>query len=145
MSTMPGNPSLCALHGAPTYIGSSAPAGDGIRALNHDELLQRCLGNVNLFERVLLRFNDEVPKDISRLEELAVSDDAEEFRRLAHKLKGSAANIAAPGLLRTFANLEVTGSHHKLADADEQLQSLALEWTRFQAEVRTLLQGNQRV
>jgi len=142
MSAMPGNPSLTALHGVPACSGSCAPNDSGTPALNQDELLQRCLGNVNLFERILRRFNDEVPKDIHRLAELAAHDDADAFRQLAHRLKGSAANIAAPALQRTFADLEVTGSQHRLADADQQLESLAREWTRFQAEVRTLLQGS---
>lgn len=129
MSILPDSNSSVATIGVP----------DRGPAFNREELVQRCLNRLALAERILKRFQDEFPEDIRRLGELAAKGNDEEFRFVAHRLKGAAANVAAPGLCQHFAFLEKVDSQDIAAEAEGTLQAIAYEWIRFQSEVRSLL------
>ena len=109
--------------------------------LNCEELMERCLGNLGLVERVLGRFVNEFPGKLNQLGELARNGEREEFYMLAHQLKGATANIAAPRMQQHFADMEQWGCEYQLADVEQTLSALALEWVQFQSAAQSLLEG----
>ncbi|MHC4399262.1 MAG: Hpt domain-containing protein [Planctomycetota bacterium] len=100
-------------------------------AFDYDALLQRCLGNVEFAERVLAKFRDRFGEDLRQLERGVESADAGQIARIAHRLKGASANVAAAGLRRHAAEIEEFGRVGRISEVPSCLARLRHEWTRF--------------
>ncbi len=74
--------------------------------LNMQQLLDRCMGNLELAERCLVRFEQKLPTDVESVQQCIDSDNREELVQVAHRIKGSAATVAAEGLAEAAAALE---------------------------------------
>jgi CheY-like chemotaxis protein/HPt (histidine-containing phosphotransfer) domain-containing protein len=99
-----------------------------------DELLVRLMNDENLLRRIIKAFNSDTP---SHLVELHAAIDAGDFavaRRLAHNIKGSAANISAPALRNAAFELEI-------AIKDEKRDSLAALMLSVERQMESLLQA----
>lgn len=122
-----------------------AAVTDGVpcAGLSRSELLERCLGNVELAERILLRFRVGLEESLLQLQALVAAADLTGVSRRAHRLRGEAANVGAQRISEQASWLEqvaAEGSHeatraaiakvisasqefreriHSLADADE--------------------------
>jgi HPt (histidine-containing phosphotransfer) domain-containing protein len=77
------------------------------KPLDWDLLVRRCLGRLDLAERLLKSFESRFPEDLERIEDCLGSGDPVELARLVHQLKGSAANISAPDLYDIMSRLEL--------------------------------------
>ena len=99
--------------------------------LDVQQLLDRCLGNVEFVDRVLTKFHERFSDDLEQLERERQSGAGEAVASLAHRLKGSAANVAAPELQRISAQLEELGRLQRMAEIPECLEGLRREWSRF--------------
>lgn len=86
-----------------------------------ESLVRRCMGNEAFAERLLRTFVNELPEQLRQLSEAASSGDYEAVARLAHTLKGSAANTSAVAVRQAVASLEQSAT-----DCDEQLVSIRL-------------------
>lgn len=71
-----------------------------------DELLERCLGNVELVQRVLQKFAERAPAELQRLQQALDENDLPTVARAAHLIKGIAGNLAAHRLHDLAAQLE---------------------------------------
>jgi Amt family ammonium transporter len=71
-------------------------------AVEFGQLLERCVGNVEVACRVLVKFNQGAPRQIDRMQEAIRTADNEQLARSAHFLKGMAANVGA-GAVAAFA------------------------------------------
>jgi HPt (histidine-containing phosphotransfer) domain-containing protein len=100
------------------------------------QLLNRCLGNATLAERALSKFEQRFESDFSKLREGLQSNDSQFVARLAHQLKGAAANLGAAGLQTITAEIEALGRADRLDAAGGLLDQLRREWLRFE-EFRT--------
>jgi signal transduction histidine kinase/CheY-like chemotaxis protein/HPt (histidine-containing phosphotransfer) domain-containing protein len=87
----------------------------------------RCLGNTNLVEHLLNRFADQALSLMTQIEESASTHNALELRKVAHTIKGAAANLSAENLRTVAASLEQSADSGNLEDADSQLQDLRSE------------------
>jgi len=81
---------------------------------NHDELLARCVGRLDFMERILNSFELRFGEDLEQLEEHLKSSDADEVARLAHKMKGASANVAALCLNKQVAEIEQLARSQRL-------------------------------
>ena len=70
------------------------------------ELFQRLMDDENLLRRIVLAFNSDTPSHIVELRDAVEAKDYVVARRLAHNIKGSAANISAPALRQAALVLE---------------------------------------
>ena len=72
------------------------------------------------------------------LEQELADQNTEELRRLAHRLKGSAANVSATPMAQAARRVEVLAEAGKLEEIPPQLTSLRSEWRRFQDDVASV-------
>ncbi|MCC7083607.1 MAG: Hpt domain-containing protein [Pirellulales bacterium] len=60
-----------------------------------EALMDRCLHNRNLVDRVLTKFTNQVDADLAELEQTMTAGSAPDVARLAHRIKGMTASIEA--------------------------------------------------
>lgn len=95
-----------------------------------DPLLARCAGRMELAERVISRFLEQMEEDLPKLVHLVSEQDCEKVRRAAHRIKGAAANVAADDVRAVAAELE-----HQAAD--DHIDEVKLSLNGLQAQVQT--------
>ena len=102
-----------------------------------DELLERCMGNIEFAERVLSKFLDRFDEDLDELERGVESENSEEIARVAHRLKGASANVGAPGLrdraaaVESLARAQPGCGSKSSCEIRSGLKQLRNEWSRF--------------
>jgi HPt (histidine-containing phosphotransfer) domain-containing protein len=106
--------------------------------INYEELLARCLGNVDIAEKVLSKFQDRFGVDLAELERGLDAGDPQAIALTAHRIKGASANVAAPALYEVAAGLEELGRSERLAEVPAGVAQLRGEWTRFVQSVSQL-------
>jgi HPt (histidine-containing phosphotransfer) domain-containing protein len=99
--------------------------------LELNTLLDRCVGDKSFVTRILDRFQTQVGGDVERLRQAVLDGDASQATRLAHSIKGSAANVSALGLSQAAAVLETQARAGKLKEAEPCLAELSRELERF--------------
>ncbi|MBL9125589.1 MAG: Hpt domain-containing protein [Planctomycetaceae bacterium] len=108
--------------------------------INCDELLTRCLNNIEFAERILALFQNRCGEDLSDLERAFERGDMDSVRRLSHRLAGASANAAAFGLQSCAANVRHAASDGSLDQARQRLHELRGEWERFTSAMATAQQ-----
>lgn len=106
-------------------------------ALDPQELLARCLGNLDFVERVLAKFESRFDADLEALAAAVRSDDSDQITLIAHRIKGASANVAAHGLRQKAAGIEQLARQQALTEIPAQLEQLRTEWGRFAQSVAT--------
>ncbi len=96
-----------------------------------DRFLARCLGNQAFAERILAKFFRLFSDDFAEIEQAQRTGDGESLARVAHRLKGSAANISAVRLRNVLATIEHHGRQHQLEALPPYLELLRSEWALF--------------
>lgn len=118
---------------------ASEPRGSsyhpGQPPLDFDELLQRCLGNRELARRVLAKFQTHFAGELQVMRQRFEAGDWEEVGRLAHRVHGSSANVAARELSRLARDLEDQARRRLHCEASQTLGTLETQWQRFQTFV----------
>lgn len=106
--------------------------------LDVEDLLGRCLGNVEFAQRILGKFQERCDEDVEALEQAVFDSDNEAIARLAHRLKGASANASAIGLQRHASEIEQAARHRSIEEVPACLESLKQEWARFSEVVSQL-------
>ena len=120
--------------GANAY--GSSPQDDS--PFNQAELLDRCMGSQPLVDRLLSSFMLRTAADVTTLEQTVARRDGEGAARLAHLLKGAAANISAYRLQNLFGKAEDLSRADRLDEVSTVLLQLRQELERFNAFCDTL-------
>jgi two-component system sensor histidine kinase/response regulator len=94
-------------------------------------LLQRCMGNRPFMQRMIGKFRNRLASDLEQIEHSFARGDALEVRRLAHALKGAAANLSAEKLQVAAANLETMSHSHDMEAVIARLAEVRAECKRF--------------
>jgi HPt (histidine-containing phosphotransfer) domain-containing protein len=105
--------------------------------INRDELMTRCLNNLDFAERMLKLFQEQFCEELAVLETAYDQGNFESVAKIAHRLQGACANAAAFGLQDRAANLRNAvkeGAHDK---AVQCLTDLQQEWKRFSTVMAT--------
>jgi CheY-like chemotaxis protein len=89
-----------------------------------NDLIERLMGSENLARRVASRFLEDMPRQLIALSQALTGADAESARRLAHSIKGAAANVSVEPVRGLAERLEELGKEGRLADAAELLPEL---------------------
>ncbi|KKM04228.1 hypothetical protein LCGC14_1766360, partial [marine sediment metagenome] len=103
-----------------------------------EKLVQSGICQPGLLERVLVKFEQKVGKDIESIAESVRIKDAERIALLAHGLKGAAANLAAIDLREVAGEMELLARSGDLAQSDECLEQLRSEVARCLQYLPTL-------
>jgi HPt (histidine-containing phosphotransfer) domain-containing protein len=107
-----------------------------IDAFDMRELLARCLGNLDLVERLLAKFHSRLDQDLGELERAAQGQDLATIALVAHRLKGTSANMAAHALCARAARLEEAARQCRLDEISHHLEKLRNERSRFESAPR---------
>lgn len=81
-------------------------------AIDLTALRSRCLGNLDLVNRVLGKFAVQLNCDLHELEQVLSNNDVDAFALLAHRIKGMAANVEAKGLYAQATAAEQSALAH---------------------------------
>lgn len=109
----------------------SDPRDSSEPAFDLQELVNRCLGNIEFAERVLAKFQARFGDDIAMLEHAITAEDADTTASIAHRLKGASATAAAKGIQTLAAEIEQLARNRSLEELPTHLQQLRREWSRF--------------
>jgi Amt family ammonium transporter len=97
-------------------------------AIDYDELLARCLGNIEFVDRILTKFQRRFGEQLEELEDAVARDDAARVVHVAHRLKGESACVAATRLRDCVSEVEILGRTDRLGDLPPCLEQLREEW-----------------
>jgi Amt family ammonium transporter len=105
-------------------------------AINYESLLSRCMGDAALLQRVVQKFQDKSHDTWAQLVAGFNAGDVAATTRLAHGLKGAAANLSAVTLATLSEQLEELGHTGDLSSAQATLDKLGAELKRCQEELQ---------
>jgi CheY-like chemotaxis protein/HPt (histidine-containing phosphotransfer) domain-containing protein len=88
-------------------------------SIDFPALLHRCMGRQDLARRLIQIFLIQASADMQELETAIREPDAQRLRMIAHRIKGSAANISAEAVRESASRLEALGRDGNLAAAPE--------------------------
>jgi HPt (histidine-containing phosphotransfer) domain-containing protein len=94
--------------------------------MDYEALKARCLGNLNLVERILSKFVTQLDTDVEALETAYKTGDTDGFALVAHRIKGMSANVEARSLYKIAVAAEQAARNNSL--------DLTLEIERIQRE-----------
>jgi HPt (histidine-containing phosphotransfer) domain-containing protein len=103
------------------------------------ELLDRCMDNIELAERVLSKLQSRFESDMAELERTFAGKDLKAMASVAHRLKGAAANVAAHGLRDCAAELESMAHGGAFDGLPAQLGLLRNQWTKLNESASSCL------
>jgi CheY-like chemotaxis protein/HPt (histidine-containing phosphotransfer) domain-containing protein len=107
-------------------------------AIDYESLLARCMGDVELVAKIAQKFRDRSLLTWEHIEKGFADGDATETARLAHTMKGTAANLSAVKLSELAAQIEQLGKAGDLSTAEETMRQMGEELSRCRAELEQL-------
>jgi HPt (histidine-containing phosphotransfer) domain-containing protein len=107
--------------------------------LDLEGLTNRCMGNIDLVQRVLAKFEQQLPEELAELERSLGLRDTEQIARIAHRVKGTSASMSAESLRRAAAAIESLGRTGCVTDVSKEIEHLRGEWERYLEYASTLL------
>ena len=99
--------------------------------LDLEQLRRRCMGRLDLVDRLLASFESRFPIELLEIEQSLAAEDMPRLLQLVHQLKGASANISAPGLNHIIQSMEAAARANQLATVADHLTQLQSEWERF--------------
>ncbi len=111
---------------------------------DRDVFVRRNLGDLVLSRNVATIFIDSVPEYIKSIRNAVAAKDAVALRHAAHKLKGSAANLALPQLSEIARMIESAAEAGDLEKGRDLLQELELQFGQAEDALREALITPQR-
>jgi Amt family ammonium transporter len=105
-------------------------------AVDFAQLVDRCVGNLDVARRVLARFSASAARQGEAIEAAAESNDSDAVGRAAHFLKGMAANVGATTVARlageieaeTLAGNPIDNTRNQLSVAIERAVTASTAW-----------------
>lgn len=106
--------------------------------LDREVALARVGGDLELLKELAALFLQEAPHMLEELQSAAGDGNSKEVERVAHGLKGSAANFGATAVMETARELEFLGRDEKTAAFPGALKSLESALSTLQGELAAL-------
>ncbi len=131
--------SQVSLHETISPVNDQSKAELNEQPIHFEDLVERCMGNIDLANRLLDQSQTILAEDLKLLRQSWVNGDPIETPRLAHRLKGATANIGAYDLSDVFSRIELCGKANEEAAAQVDLLELESEWARFIEHIADLL------
>jgi HPt (histidine-containing phosphotransfer) domain-containing protein len=116
-------------------------ASSTFRVLDVEGLINRCMGNIDLVQRVLEKFQQRIPDELAELEDAFEHGETERLGRIAHRLRGSSATVSAEGFAQAAAEIEDASRNGRVADIPAGIEHLRSEWRRLAELPSDLLVG----
>lgn len=97
-----------------------------------NELLARCAGQASVCKAVLEKYAEQMNGDLPQLAQVLSHADLERAARLAHRIKGASANVAAEELRMIAGQIETATSEGLLETATTLLADLRTAWGHYE-------------
>jgi len=107
--------------------------------LDRHAVLDHFGGDAKLIEEIAEIFVRSSEEWLSQLHDALERQDADQVRRIAHTLKGSASNFLAKDVCAAAARLEAVARSGELTTAPETLAALELQVGRLREALDTLV------
>lgn len=114
----------------------------GCSPINHQELMNRVDGNVNLLDQMVKLFFKVSPVLIMRIEDGILRHDVEQVRHAAHNLKGMVSNFASSAIVDTIQTIESIGESKDFSNADALIQALKNQWDDLSQALQEIKHNN---
>ncbi|MEI9974042.1 MAG: Hpt domain-containing protein [Ignavibacteriota bacterium] len=108
---------------------------------NPEEFDESVMGNEDLARRILQRFVDDMPRQLSRLAQAVSDGDAAQARLLAHSIKGAAASVSGLEMREASWKLEQQARDGNLAVAAEAVRELSESFERTRPVMKSFCEG----
>ena len=102
-------------------------------SIDVDDLVRRCMGNIDFAARILRLVVDKCTEDICELEQAVARSDVHQAERIAHRLKGALANGSAIQLSQRADVICQMANHCDIEEIARQVAALRDDWDRFSA------------
>ena len=133
---------------------SNAEIIDELDSHNSDEIIKNShldiqaglnllSGNKDLYTRLLKRFKEGFSQSIVELSSLLDANDIEQATRLAHTIKGTAANIGTVSLHELAAKIEKYCNSEEFEQAQKLLPDIQVSLDEVLTEIDTFLSSNK--
>jgi two-component system sensor histidine kinase/response regulator len=106
---------------------SASPREPDHAVVDYDALVDRCMGNVPLTERLVAKFRIQAEADLNALRDAIASGDKDTTAFHAHRMKGAAANLSAEAIRSAAAAIESKAKNDDMSGAAEAFVSLDAE------------------
>ncbi|WP_425400648.1 Hpt domain-containing protein [Aeoliella sp.] len=106
------------------------------KVLDVQDLMSRCMGNIEFACRVLQILSERCDSDIDGLEQAAAQQDFDQIYHISHRLKGAFANASATNMSRLADEVCTASRAKNESDSLEKTCKLRDEWDEFIAMVR---------
>ena len=114
-------------------VQARAMQGASLEAFRRTEALSRLEGDEDLLRELIVLFLDDSPRLVAEMHSAIERQEADRLRLLAHRLKGAASNLAAPGVADAARTLEQLAEAGRLADAPAAWTVLSDAFDRLSA------------
>lgn len=111
-------------------VREHAPSGN--IPVDMNDLLGRCLGRMDLVQRILTKFQVALRQDLEQLEHAVLSRDVDQIAHIAHRMKGASLSVAARELQGYAQSIEASAMNHQLQDIQSHFVKLKEECARFE-------------
>lgn len=95
--------------------------------LDLEELKTRCLGRLDLVERLLSRFQQSMDDDLEQLDKAIQAESTNEIGQLAHRMKGSSLTVGAHGISEAANRLEASATTNQMQGIEALVSELKRE------------------
>jgi two-component system, sensor histidine kinase and response regulator len=93
--------------------------------------LRRLGGDREIYNELMDLFIENADLQMQQMEVAVANDDADSVEKLAHSIKGAAANLGIMMVQQTAQVLELAGREKRIADINQPYQQLVHEMQRF--------------
>jgi len=104
---------------------------DDAPSIDLQDLIDRCLGNLSLVERIVAKFEATSDRDLADLETAILNQDSHAAALVAHRIKGASANISAQRLRQRAENIEKLARQGSFCQIEKAVEELRDERSRF--------------
>ena len=122
----------------PTVLSPDRQTLTSKDVFDFEEFSARCMGNLVFAERVLSRFQQRLDEDLVELKQAATATDLDVVAQISHRIKGSAANVAARAIIKVAGEIETAARQDDADTVWSRLPILDVERDRFHRAVPSL-------
>jgi HPt (histidine-containing phosphotransfer) domain-containing protein len=109
---------------------ASTPGATDQEIFNEADLLERLMGDKDLAHAIAAGFLDDIAKQLVSLRSCVETVDHSAVRRLAHTIKGAAANVGAPQLKSAAQRMEKAAGEGRPEEVERLLRELEWRYTQ---------------
>ncbi|MDJ0831888.1 MAG: response regulator [Gammaproteobacteria bacterium] len=109
------------------------------QTFDYAKLSQHMLNDEHLMKTVVSTFVDDIPVQMQKLRELVESDQRNDIRKQAHKIKGACSNVCATSMQQLAVELEVNALQIEDDQLGQHFESLATACSELVAELKTIV------